>query len=370
MQLKQHLYALIMVSISITFGILLSEYILSWHQNSIARSSKMATGMMHYHPELGWALTPNWKGEHSHHDFSVTYSTDEHGFRQQPREGKSTTGRKIALIGDSFTFGFGVNDYETFAAKLALDDIDNEYLNLGVPGYSTDQEYLLMQQQSKENINDYVLIFYLGNDIIDNALPHPLQAEPAKPFFEVNEGVLVLKNMPVPKTKKPAVLRSQTLKVILFGNELNQYAVAFDGLRQKSQILKLLIPQKANTDRATINAILDGRLSKQKYLLSVLFKSMQREAKHQQTSLSIAILPGRSYVVTPDSYAAIFQEYVRKYVIDLSTSLQINTIDIATLLRKKYEAGQTQLFHPNEGHLTSKGHGIVAGIIQKELIIK
>ena len=67
----------------------------------------------------------------------------------------------------------------------------------------------------------YILVVYLGNDILDNMLSYPLQAEQAKPFFVLDkEQQLVTKNIPVPRIIKPAVLRSNTLTTIIFGDSL------------------------------------------------------------------------------------------------------------------------------------------------------
>ncbi len=206
---RQKLLATITVAISIICGILLVEYLLDWYRQSVENSSQLDNGIMQYHRTLGWTLTPGWQGKHHHHDFDVSYQHNRKGFRKQPDDEQLGIGRKIALLGDSFTYGFGVNNNETFAAQLAKKDPQNVYLNYGVPGYSTDQQFLLMGQQSlkqgkTQTINQYVLVFYLGNDILDNMLAHALQAEPAKPYFLATEGNLTLKNIPVPRTQKPA----------------------------------------------------------------------------------------------------------------------------------------------------------------------
>ena len=273
---RQKLFAAITVAISIVCGILLVEYLLGWYRQSVENSSQLDNGIMQYHRTLGWTLTPNWQGKHQHHDFEVTYQHNKKGFRQQPDEDQPGTGHTIALLGDSFTYGFGVNNDETFAAQLAKTDKENVYLNFGVPGYSTDQQFLLMGQQSlvqgkTQMINHYVLVFYLGNDILDNMLPHPLQAEPAKPYFITADGNLTLKNVPVPKTRKPAALRSTTLTDLVFGDELTQYQTLTDYFTGKSEILKWLLPKTAKAGPDVINDILGRRLADHKKLLFTLF---------------------------------------------------------------------------------------------------
>ncbi len=63
----------------------------------------------------------------------------------------------------------------------------NAYLNFGIPGYSTDQEYLLIKQQVLYfNPDVILLVVYLANDLFDNELPFPLQANSAKPYFELS----------------------------------------------------------------------------------------------------------------------------------------------------------------------------------------
>ena len=100
------------------------------------------------------------------------------------------------------------------------------YLNFGVPGYSTDQEILLLDPQVfRESPDSVWLAFYLGNDILDNALDYPLQADQAKPMFELlNDGSLQLRNVPVPRDSKPAVARLRSIEEIVFGDALEESA--------------------------------------------------------------------------------------------------------------------------------------------------
>jgi len=166
-------------------------------QTKIVKSDRLDSGMIGYDRDLGWRLVPGWKGRHRHHDFDVSYATNAYGFRSAHMGDGSKAGLfTYALLGDSFSYGLGVNDQGTFAFLLNASDTKGiRYLNFSIPGYSTNQEYLLMEKRIFAFSPDAVLLMvYLGNDIFDNALPFPLQAENAKPYYALIEQELVLKH--------------------------------------------------------------------------------------------------------------------------------------------------------------------------------
>ncbi len=101
-------------------------------------------------------------------------TTNSLGFRGAEIAMPKPTGRfRIVAVGDSVTFGFGVNDTETFSAQAeqllrrALHGADIEVVNLAVPGYETRQEVGLVKRYASALQPDLVLIGFYTNDVPD-----------------------------------------------------------------------------------------------------------------------------------------------------------------------------------------------------------
>jgi lysophospholipase L1-like esterase len=79
---------------------------------------------------------------------------------------------RIAVLGDSSTFGWGVDDADTYPAllgpalakRLGVDPSRVEILNLGVPGYSSFQGRVLLERSALGYEPDAVVWSYLSND--------------------------------------------------------------------------------------------------------------------------------------------------------------------------------------------------------------
>ncbi len=115
------------------------------------------------HPQLGEIPVPGQHGVRRFPGvFTFTYSNNSLGWRgfREYREAKQTDYR-ILFLGDSFTYGIGVDDDQTFAARvekfLTTDRLSVEVMNAGDPGKGTDYALKLFQTVGRKFHPDLVV---------------------------------------------------------------------------------------------------------------------------------------------------------------------------------------------------------------------
>ncbi|MBD3235038.1 MAG: hypothetical protein GF315_15050 [candidate division Zixibacteria bacterium] len=126
-------------------------------------------------PELGKVPVKSYEGKHRFvmgHD-EINFRINSLGLRGREYDLSDTTGIRILTLGDSYTFGWGVADTETFSYLLEkrLDqesEYENMVFNAGVLGWCTVQEYLYLKRLYPKLHPDIVVVTYLPFDAIQN----------------------------------------------------------------------------------------------------------------------------------------------------------------------------------------------------------
>lgn len=156
-----------------------------------ARSTLQARGVG-YSETLGWRLLPDIEKVGEMWCDKVPAKTNSHGWRDVECDYKRTPGRaRIVALGDSFTFGHGVDYGERFTERLEDQLADTEVVNMGVCAYGTDQELLAWESEGQRYSPDVVLLtVFLGNDLADIRLEY--SSGWSKPYFLLHDDELEL----------------------------------------------------------------------------------------------------------------------------------------------------------------------------------
>lgn len=210
-------FAALAILLSVLAALVLGEILtrLFWRGPAFITDERNLT--YKYDSELGWFPIPGgsnvFKGDHL---FTIQHNAD--GFRDVPHGAK--TRKRIAFVGDSFVWGYDAELTDLFTGKLQARLKDWEVLNLGVSGYATDQEQLLLQRWFAHFQPDVIVLVFSDNDVDENTL-NMVHGGYYKPWFEANGSQLTEHGVPVPKcihyyrAEHPLLLRSHLVQLLL-----------------------------------------------------------------------------------------------------------------------------------------------------------
>ena len=165
-----------------------------------------------YDPKLGWRGRPHLHCILNEGDFAVAIAQNSRGFRDTERSVEKPPGvTRILCCGDSFTWGWGVEQGDIYTAVLerryAEAGAAVEILNAGVGGYSTDQLLIYLLGEGLFYAPDHVVYQAAWNDVRDNPRT-VVEAIYNKPAYDLgDDGDLVLRGSPVPPLGAAGILK-------------------------------------------------------------------------------------------------------------------------------------------------------------------
>ena len=350
-------YGLLAICLAVVVGFALAEVGTRALAPASGSAGTLDPGLFRYDARLGWRLSPNWSGRHVHEAYSAAYATNRHGFRGTFERARAPGTTRHAFLGDSFTFGFGVDDGHTFVDLLNAGGRGVSYLNFAVPGYSTDQQALLLADTVLDFAPESVhVVVYLGNDIFDNQRDIPIQGNARKPRFVNSPGGLALEGVPVPRGALPAADAAGGLRAIIFGEDASLGPLgSWFGWSALYRRAEPLLHRPSDLD-----AHFERNFAEALDLFAAITVQARDGAAAAGASFGLVLMPGPSFITRPRSVSARFQNYLRRTIVERSERLGIPVVDLAGLLRKRHERAPGVWFFPREGHLTVEGHCVVA----------
>src|SRR5271156_2593231 len=162
-----------------------------------------------YDPDVGHRYTPNLRARIPGDDGGYFVVTNSLGFRSDHEfERAASPHPRILMFGDSYTAGDDVSNADRYSDQLGL-ILGAEVQNYGVPGSGTDQHLLIYEKFARDVEADLVMICVQIDSFHRTQVPHRPnpdrvtgnQIRVPKPYFEFQNGELVLHHVPVPRER-------------------------------------------------------------------------------------------------------------------------------------------------------------------------
>jgi hypothetical protein len=198
-----------------------------------------------HHPTRGWTLAPGLKDDRS---MGWSVSSNSLGLRDDAeRTRRKPPGvRRVAVFGDSFTFGDEVDTDETYAHRLRGMLPGVEVLNFGVHGYGHDQMLLSLREDGVGFAPDVVVLGFVGSDKDRNLLSF---RDFAKPRFVLRGGSPVLTGVPVPAPRAVRLREAAVPRLFRLGQIAASHARP-RSYAEEDRLTEVLLAEFERTARA------------------------------------------------------------------------------------------------------------------------
>ena len=162
--MKAVLFRFAAISISLVIVASVGEVALRMFAPRLGLSIKERSLFCRFDHDLGWAPLENITRVDKN---GFLFHQNQFGLRgPDDMQLKKTSGRKrVLVLGDSYVWGVGASQEDLFTAP-AVHGTNDEFINGGVSGYGTDQEYLFyLRKGQKFDVDQVVLAFTPYNDV-------------------------------------------------------------------------------------------------------------------------------------------------------------------------------------------------------------
>lgn len=146
----------------------------------------VSPGLYQPDPPRRYRIAPGFRGRITNQaEFDTEVATNREGLRGGEVGPKPAGGLRILAVGDSFTFGVGARQEETWPARLEKRMPKVQVLNAGAPGFGVPDEVAWYEAHGAGLQPDLVVVaVFLANDLQD--------ASPDQPKVAVVDGSLVV----------------------------------------------------------------------------------------------------------------------------------------------------------------------------------
>lgn len=348
-------------------------------------------------PLLGVRFIPATRGLSQGPCYSTEVTTNSQGWRSPEfTQAKPAGVLRVLVLGDSFMAGVQVDDNQTFArvleSRLRTSGIQRqvEVINLGVPSWGTDQEYVALREFGRALDPDLVVLaFYAQNDVSDNDVGMRLRVSRyLKPYFKLENGGLV--EVPLVESTPASIRLARRLTA-----PWRLYPLVRDGLISIPAAHRLLYaldvidvvpsretrrefvtsprdwPERWNTQTGVFESPVSTDWARGWQITEALLGKVDAESRAGGARLLVLQLPSPLEVMPPELRAQLTRTPGLELDVDLPTArlagiagrLGLDVVSLVPVFRERIGADMASfeaLYLKCDGHWTATGHLLAA----------
>lgn len=318
-----------------------------------------------------YRLRENYGGRLAAADFDTTIQINSKGYRGSEFASNKGDARRVLVIGDSFTFGWGVNDDQTYPAVLQrllearAPSQRIEVINAGFAAcYSPDTYYLYLKRDGLALEPDAIVVgLFVGNDLDSDfafenewvekdAAGLPLRIRNVN--YQVLDHFLIPSRIPL-RYRTPVLSRSHVFQGM------------FDVWWELSPRIKSWLPgvtvyaQTGAEEQVPYNYRLRyaDRTEEVFTRVRTLLRAMHQLASQHGIPIYFMVIPDRVQL-SPDAYAGLPADLAKpqKELARFFDSEGMKYLDLLPAFRER--SGGPLLYLPRDGHFSIEGNQAAA----------
>ncbi len=291
--------------------------------------------------EVGWKVKPNYSFKDTLEDaagvsYAVDYQTVEGGLKKINTIVTDTLEKRVLFIGDSYTQAIEVSNLKTYYGLLE-ERMNIEVYAYAAGGYSTLQEFLMLEKLIKEMHFDLVVWQFCSNDFIDNH--HLLELE-ANYKIGVRRPYLTLDDKIKYHTPVPTLLQWSRKSKLAFAIYLI-----------KENIKSKIYPnQKSAEEKISVEHFEYKKYQTSFDITTMLLQKIKRAIP---SGTELLFFPADAYNPQLDDYIQICRDNTIHY-----------EISVAHRLNKANFTDEEIIFAHDGWHWNERGHEVVADALE------
>lgn len=305
-----------------------------------------------YDPALGRRGRRDFTGRFKRPEFDVVVAHNADGFRRQEFvSGKEDSrSRHVFVFGDSYTWGWGVDQGEVFT------DVMNRLLpgriveNFGINGSGTVTQWVLFEQiRGRVRPDDTVIVMFYNNDFDDNV-------DKGQAHGYLAGGQVGISG-PGDKVRSA------------FTEGWSDRSYLFNFLRFRANLYKLVRKRASNVRKDALMAEVGDNDPRFRVTREALL-NFKTECEKRRADFNVVFIPGQAELgemLQDDRNRLLNEKMVHRALLRLTSALGIDTLDLLPYFMDSPENRGGGWTFRVDGHWNRKGHEVVAGVIAAHL---